>query len=132
MKLLLKHGAPTSAANMRGDTPAHLAARGHHLEVLAALLQSRHPPDIEARNREGVTVRQLAQAAMEGGSGPSRANTTQQQQQQREQEWREQQQQQDHDWGSQHAKAGYESEDSWRRRLAEELSDAEDDTMWGG
>lgn len=38
--LLLRRGADAGAADSRGDTPAHLAARHCHLDLLAALLQA--------------------------------------------------------------------------------------------
>lgn len=37
-RLLLRRGADAGLADARGDTPAHLAARHGHLELLAALL----------------------------------------------------------------------------------------------
>ena len=54
---------------MRGNTPAHLAAQGGRVDVLVALLQAQRPPDIDAANDAGVTVRALSQAAMGGDSG---------------------------------------------------------------
>jgi NF-kappa-B inhibitor-like protein 1 len=39
-RLLLRRGADAGLGDRRGDTPAHLAARHGHLDLLAALLQS--------------------------------------------------------------------------------------------
>lgn len=39
--MLLNHGAPAGLADAAGDTPAHLAARAGHLEVLAEVMQVR-------------------------------------------------------------------------------------------
>jgi NF-kappa-B inhibitor-like protein 1 len=43
-RLLLRRGADAGLGDRRGDTPAHLAARHGHLDLLAALLQSGGAP----------------------------------------------------------------------------------------
>lgn len=40
VRLLLRRGADAGAVDMRGDTPAHLAARHAHLDLLPALLEA--------------------------------------------------------------------------------------------
>lgn len=132
IKLLLKHDAPARAVDARGNSPAHLAAQHRHLAALAMLLQARRPPDIEARNKQGVSVRQLAAAAMEGGAEPGPASTGAGAGAGLQQQW---QQPQAGGWGEPaagHAVDEEGEEDGWRRRLAEELSDAEEDeAAWG-
>lgn len=40
VRLLLRRGADAGLGDVRGDTPAHLAARHGHLDLLAELLQA--------------------------------------------------------------------------------------------
>ncbi|GAB4819883.1 hypothetical protein N2152v2_006929 [Parachlorella kessleri] len=144
-KLLLKHGARADAANGRGDTPAHLATRHRHLEVLAVLLQSRRPPDIEARNQQGVSIRELVETALEGGGAPTNGGARRQGPElPPEPGWASGQRQGPKRGGAagsgadaqrarqaQRAQREADSPDSWRQRLAEELSDVEDPSIWG-
>ncbi len=69
--LLLEDGADTNVADRNGNLAAHIAAIRGHLHVLAALLQSRTPPNIDLANDQGVTVRDLAARAMDSGDEPS-------------------------------------------------------------
>ncbi|CAK0783246.1 hypothetical protein CVIRNUC_006445 [Coccomyxa viridis] len=61
--LLLAHGADVQAEDFKGNTPVHIAASQGHILLLTKLLQVDRPPDIDARNADGVTIRELAATA---------------------------------------------------------------------
>ncbi|MDD1506334.1 ankyrin repeat domain-containing protein [Pseudomonas sp. CNPSo 3701] len=58
--LLLDLGADIEAQDYQGDTPLHAAAKSHKVQALAALI--RRGADIDARNRQGHGVLQIALA----------------------------------------------------------------------
>ena len=58
VRVLLRHGAPHSAAGKGGWTPLAIAARGGGAGVVAALLAAGADPD--APSPTGKTVRELA------------------------------------------------------------------------
>ncbi|KAK9836163.1 hypothetical protein WJX81_006036 [Elliptochloris bilobata] len=65
VEVLLRHGADARAEDLRGNTPAHLAAAKGHLAILTALLQAVPTPDVDARNADGVSVRDYTSAALD-------------------------------------------------------------------
>lgn len=114
VKYLLKHGARAGEQDAWGNTPGHLAAAGNHVSVLAALLDSKRPPDLNTRNAVGVTLAEAAEAAI--GGAQTKAGTP----------------------GAQHTDSlpGQAAEqdgsrkpyrDEWTERLAAELSGGEDE-----
>ncbi|KAK9823330.1 hypothetical protein WJX72_001970 [[Myrmecia] bisecta] len=71
VRFLMRQGADLKAEDLRGNTPAHLAASKGHLATLALLLEASPPPNIDASNAAGETVRELAGFAMERDDRPT-------------------------------------------------------------
>ncbi|KAI8470734.1 MAG: hypothetical protein J3K34DRAFT_521153 [Monoraphidium minutum] len=113
--LLVRHSADAGAADALGNTAAHLALQSGHIGLLVTLLQADRPPDIDAPNAAGVTVRQLSQAAMDAAAAATAA----------QQRWEQHRQQQLAAAAA--APGGGEGgeDDEWRRKLRDEMSDDE-------
>jgi len=112
VSLLVRYGADAGARDALGNSPAHLAVQGGHMPLLVTLLQADRPPDIDAPNAAGVTVRQLSQAAMHAEDAAAAR---------RQRQGTGGTSDDAHDADD----ADDADEEAWRKRLQEEMSDDE-------